>query len=93
MLRIILLVVITYIVIRIALQLLLNESPMQRRSRGRGSFGARDGHPFFRGGHQHTGKHHSGQSHSTGHGRFEDIEDADFEEIPPRKPGEKPPDK
>ncbi len=61
MLRIILLIVISYIIIRIALRLLLTESPTQRRARGRG--------------------------------RLEDIEDAEFEEIPPRKPDEAPYDK
>jgi hypothetical protein len=88
MLRIILLIVISYIVIRIALRLLLTESPGQRRARMHGTQGA-EGHPFFR-----SGSQGSGTSRSPGAGRFDHIEDAEFEEIEPRsgedgKKGEK----
>jgi len=84
MLRIILIIVISYIVIRIALRLLLTESPMRQRTRGHGAAGpkvrSQDGNPFHRGGGFGPGRSRRSGSHS-----FDDIEDAEFEEIPPRK--------
>ncbi len=89
MLRIILLIVISYIIIRIALRLLLTESPMQRRSQRQGSFGTRDGspgrHPYFR-----AGEGSDGRTRTPGQGGFDDIADAEFEEIPPKESGETP---
>jgi len=86
MLRIILLIVISYIVIRIALRLLLTESPMQRRTRGQGpggpKVGSQNNYPFTRGGPGPS------RMRRPGSGSFDDIEDAEFEEIPPRKTGD-----
>ena len=86
MLRIILLIVISYIVIRIALRLLLTDSPMRQRTRGHGpggpKVGSQDNYPFSRGG---SGPNRTRRS---GSNRFDDIEDAEFEEIPPRKSGD-----
>ena len=87
MLRIILLIVISYIVIRIALRLLLTESPMRRRTRGHGAggpkVGSQDNYPFSRG--DDSGPNRTRRS---GSNSFDDIEDAEFEEIPPRKSGD-----
>ena len=74
MLRIILIIVISYIVIRIALRLLLTESPAQRRSR---MYDRQNGNPY--GG---TSKYGPGGTSATGGDRFDHIEDAEFEEIP-----------
>ncbi len=86
MLRIILLIVISYIVIRIALRLLLTESPMQRRARGQGAGGRRVGtqgsYPYSRSGFG------PGRGRRSGSNRFEDIEDAEFEEIDPGNSGD-----
>jgi len=88
MLRIILLIVISYIVIRIALRLLLTDSSMRHRTRGHGPGGpgvrSQDGNPFYRGG----GGFGPGRSRRSGSNSLDDIEDAEFEEIPPRKSGQ-----
>ncbi len=76
MLRIILIIVISYIVIRIALRLLLTESPIQRRSR---MYYRQNGNPY--GDTENKGP---GKKTTTDQGRFDHIEDAEFEEIPPR---------
>ncbi len=75
MLRIILIIVISYIIIRIALRLLLTESPAQRRSR---MYGGQDGNPYSR----TDGNRDPGSTRTAGRGRFDHIEDAEFEEIP-----------
>lgn len=92
MLRILLIIVITYIVIRIALRLLLTESPSARRQRMNGGWGSRNG-PFDRaGGGYGANDRFGGYGGADGFGRtrgrdqgprrIEDIEDAEFEEIP-----------
>ncbi|MDG5768197.1 hypothetical protein QA596_12085 [Balneolales bacterium ANBcel1] len=72
MLRILLIIIIAYLVIRIALRLLLSESPSQRRNRvnSAGNYGQPNGDPRF------------SRGKKTGRSRFDHIEDAEFEEIP-----------
>ena len=73
MLRILLIIVITYLVIRIALRLLLTESPSQRRYRVRNGYGA----PY-----RNDRRRGNRESHGSAHSPFGDIEDAEFEELP-----------
>ena len=73
MLRILLLVVISYIVIRIALRLLLTESPAARRARVRRQ--QPDQNPYER----------NTTSNNTSRGRFQQAEDVEFEEIPEKE--------
>ena len=76
MLRIILIIVISYIVIRITLRLLLTESPSQRRAR---MYSEQN-----RDSRKQTGTGY-GTVNNPGSGRrFDHIEDAEFEEIPPK---------
>ncbi|MFO8028859.1 MAG: hypothetical protein R6U28_03280 [Cyclonatronaceae bacterium] len=75
MLRILLIIVISYIVIRIALRMLLTGPSYRRRSR---MYGSHDGHPFQRSDGRGKGP---GRTSPTGPGRFDHIEDAEFEEI------------
>lgn len=82
MLRIILIIIISYIVIRIALRLLLTESPVRRRTR---MYQDRDpsqdpGH--FGSEHGFGQRRNSAPGRRTDSGRFDHIEDAEFEEIP-----------
>jgi hypothetical protein len=71
MLRILLLVVISYIVIRIALRLLLTESPAARRARVRRQH--TDQNPYER--NASTNNTHTSKR------RFQQAEDVEFEEI------------
>lgn len=84
MLRILLLIIITYIVIRIALRLLLTESPGQRRSRVKhGQYDPRDASSSPYGfGHGNASGRNGKTGRESEHGRFDHIEDAEFEEIP-----------
>ncbi len=66
MLRLVIIILIIYLVIRIALRLVLTESPAQRRSRV----------------NSRQGPQRSGTSTSDDASRFDHIEDAEFEEIP-----------
>lgn len=70
--------------IRIALRLLLTESPAQRRSRANGV------EDTFRNGRK-PGNYGGGSKTSRNH--FEDVEDAEFEEIPKEAPDKKSDDK
>lgn len=76
MLRILLIIVISYIVIRIALRMLLSGPTYRRRSR---MYGSQNGHPFQRSDGRGQGL---GRASPSGPGRFDHIEDAEFEEIP-----------
>ncbi|MEX0679945.1 MAG: hypothetical protein WD097_01060 [Balneolales bacterium] len=80
MLRIILLIIISYLVIRIALRLLLTESPSQRRDHVRNGKNSQ---------YQSNSTFESGKKNKPGYDRFDHIEDAEFEEIPPGNPDEK----
>lgn len=75
MLRILLLVVISYIVIRIALRLLLTESPAARRARVRRQ--QPDQNPYER--------NASSNNTNTSKRRFQQAEDVEFEEIPEKE--------
>lgn len=83
MLRILIIIVISYIVIRIALRLLLTESPAARRQRMNNGGGPGFG-PFGHAGDRFGGSGDFGRTRGREQGRrrFEDIEDAEFEEIP-----------
>lgn len=93
MLRIILLIVISYIVVRIALRMLLSGAPAQRSTGTQGVSGTKNAHPFFRGGTFDSRPYRDGQTNPSDPRRFDNIEDADFEEIPPQQTGTKRPDK
>lgn len=81
MLRILLLIVISYIVIRIALRLLFTESPAQRRARVKSQQQSPNAYTDHR--NQGFDTHNARHRHEHTHKRFENIEDVEFEEIPP----------
>lgn len=73
MLRTLLIIIVTYLVIRIALRLLLTESPSRRRSRVHNGFSTR---------YRTDGRRASQDPRNSGPSRFEHVEDAEFEEVP-----------
>ncbi len=72
MLRILVIIIVLYLVLRIALRLLLTESPSQRRSR------VNDG---VRTKAAYRNRSES-QTQNSASSRFDDIEDAEFEDLP-----------
>ena len=85
MLRIILIIIISYIVIRIALRLLLSESPAQRRARMYQDQNTVHGSDTFGNTRGYGPRKQAGSERNSAQGRFDHIEDAEFEEIPPDK--------
>ena len=79
MLRILLILIISYLVIRITLRLLLTESPSQKRNR------VNNTHPYG----SNNGDHRFNKKNRSSSSRFENVEDAEFEEIPKEEPGQK----
>ncbi|MBP3191992.1 hypothetical protein [Natronogracilivirga saccharolytica] len=82
MLRIILIIIISYIVIRIALRLLLTQSPDRRRARMHHDRDPSQGTGHFGNQHGFGQRRNSAPGRRPDQGRFDHIEDAEFEEIP-----------